>query len=456
MFQKKNIQNNDNNEIDLLKIVSKCWYHKKLIIAGTIVVTLLSTFILILSNDVFKQDKNGHITAILKSDYGINNNRIISAYKSTGYVQNTLDKLSIDLKADQLLQYLFVENATDPLTSRLKDLISSLDNKDIKSASLSNDGLAEIYKNLNNTSKNLITLNLYYLPLNLSILEAKNFINMLTTDINHKILLNTNREDLGLSLIDVNGINSYESEYEQLARLSNISSSVQKNLQKMNLNHKELLFNYDLSSLTNLVNMSQQRLYSLSDKLGNFYSIENLKLNIKKIERDIEDLKNNLNYLDNPKSTTPDFNDLKDDNSFGSPVDGKTFDRILSIGSELNLNEYRIETLKILRELQVEKNVLLKQEELQRLSLEFDQVDVGIDFVGERINKLATTINQAVNQIRSFTQPKKAVGFIRNPELVKTSFDTNIVRTVSILSLLSLLCLSFIAILIPNRKKKKR
>ena len=174
-------------------------------------------------------------------------------------------------------------------------------------------------------------------------------------------------------------------------------------------------------------------------------------MNISKIDRDIADIRSNLSYLNNTKF--PDDLDYLGGDAKGSTIlDRKSFEKILSLGSDLSLNEYRIETLKKLGKIQTEKNALKKIQDLQRVNLAFDKVDVTLKFITERILQLGKQSNDAVTQVRSLTQPKKSIKFIRNPELVESSLNTNFIKIISILSLIGFFCISSIAILIPNRK----
>ena len=55
-------------------------------------------------------------------------------------------------------------------------------------------------------------------------------LNFIASDVNEKLLLRTNRDNVNLEAIDAKYVDLYSNEYKQLARFSCMISSVQSNL----------------------------------------------------------------------------------------------------------------------------------------------------------------------------------------------------------------------------------
>jgi hypothetical protein len=163
-------------------------------------------------------------------------------------------------------------------------------------------------EDLNNNSKELITIQLYHKPLNLSSEQAKNLIISLSKTVNENLILRSSREENSITLIETNNIKKdFIDDSEQIARLSNIINSSQRNISEMKSRYSSLLKNYDLENLSTLANISQKILYELSIDLGSSFTIDTLNVNIKQKERDINDLKNSLEFLENQKIETVKF-----------------------------------------------------------------------------------------------------------------------------------------------------
>ena len=174
MAEKKIKHNSD--EIGISELLEKWWNFRKLIIFGTLIIGLVTTFIVILANEAHLNKKQNFVTAVIKSDLGDQSSLILSSYKSQPYVIETLKRLSLDIDPYELLGNLIIKESTDPLTENLKNQILSADAKKLKSLALTNEELSKIIKNLNDNSKELITIQLYHEPLNISAAQAKNFI----------------------------------------------------------------------------------------------------------------------------------------------------------------------------------------------------------------------------------------------------------------------------------------
>ena len=129
-------------------------------------------------------------------------------------------------------------------------------------------------------------------------------------------------------------------------------------------------------------------------------------------------------------------------------------DKILSIGSVLNLNSFRLSTVEKIQQLQQEKSDLIKQKESLNLPFEYDFSKINLDLVSERIIFLADTVNKAYSQILDMTEPKSAFEIIKNPELVELNSKeiTGYIKIILILTILSFVIISFISILIPAKK----
>ena len=454
MKAKKISQNEE--EIDILELLKKWWSFRKLVFFGTIIVGLLSIFAIILSQNLFQNQKQKYITTVLNGDLGQNNIRIISAFKSNEYIKEALNRISVDSSSGDLMAHMNIKYATDPISENLQNRVASLTDKDIKNLALSNDNLKIIVESLKDSSKELITIQLYHIPLNLSVNQAKNLIVKLTKIVNENLLLFTNRDALNLNIIDIKNIEVYLNEAEQISRFTNMINSIQNNLSTMRSNYQDIIVNVDLSALSNLANISQQVLFQLSEKLGNSIAIDTLNVNILSKERNIKDLEESLEYLKSQEvlNINSELNQQNSNSSNTTQLDGEVLDKILSIGSELSLNSFRLETISKIQEIQLEKSALINQKDLLNLSYHFGSEELNLDAVGKRILDLSIIINQAVNQVRSFTEPKKAVTIVKNPELIETnSININeLIKLAVILSLVGFFIISFISILLPSKK----
>jgi tmRNA-binding protein len=61
-----------------------------------------------------------------------------------------------------LINNLIIKESTDPLSENLKTQMLSTDEKKLKSLALTNEELSKIIQNLNDNSKDLITIQLYH------------------------------------------------------------------------------------------------------------------------------------------------------------------------------------------------------------------------------------------------------------------------------------------------------
>ena len=291
---KAKIISQNEEEIDILELLKKWWSFRKLVFFGTIIVGLLSIYAIILSQNLSQNQKQKYIITVLNGDLGQNNIRIISAFKSNEYIKEALNKISIDLSPQDLIAHMNINYAMDPISEKLQDRVASLTNTDIKNLALSNDNLKTIMESLKDSSKELITIQLYHIPLNLSVNQAKNLIVELTKIVNKNLLLFTNRDDLNLNIIDIKNMEVYLNKAEQISRFTNMIDSIQNNLSTMRSNYQDIIVNVDLSALSNLANISQQVLFRLSEKMGNSIAIDTLNVSILSKERDIKDLKESL------------------------------------------------------------------------------------------------------------------------------------------------------------------
>ena len=456
MAVKKINQNND--EIDILELLKKWWSFRKLVIFGTLITGLFTTFIFIFTNEAYLNKKQNYVTAVIKSDLGGKSSLILSSYKSQPYIIEALKRLSINIDPNKLLENLIIKESTDPLTENLKNQILSADDKKLKSLALTNEELSKIVQNLNDNSKDLITIQLYHKPLNISVEQAKNLIVSLSDTVNKNLLLRSSRESNGVTIIDTDNIKTdYLNENEEIARLSNIINSAQRNISVMKTTYSSLLKNYDLGNLSTLANISQKLLYEISKKLGNTIAIDTLNVRINQKERDIEDLKSSLEYLDNQKIqsfATSQNNSSNEASGNITQLDAEVFDKILSIGSVLNLNSFRLSTIEKNQQLQKEKSDLINQKELLNLPFYFD-IDLNVntlDSVSKRVLFLGEEVNKVNSQILDMTEPKSAFEIIKNPELIKLNSINKNAKIILILTILSFFIISFISILIPARK----
>ena len=456
MAPKKQISIND-DEIDIGQLLKKWWSFRKIIIFGTILITLLSTFILVLYNQTFPNQKLQFTRVILQGDLGENNNRIIAALNSREYIQESLDILDIKLDPTDIINNLNVKNSTNALKESLQDRIIALNSKDINELALSTEALSKIYSALDVNSKNFIEINFYHLPLNLSTEQSKQILKVLVENVNKKILIRTNRDTIGLQMIDTDNIDLYYNEYEQLARFSTMIGSIQSNLSILSNNYKDLLSGLDLKNLSSLANISQKLLYETSKKLGNTIAIDSLNIEIDNKDNEIEDLINSFKVLNTSQlpevvSSGQENNTNENSSTNTTQLDGAIFDKILSIGSLLELNDFRLETVQKIQTLQLQRSSIIKQKEYLDLPLQIPLKDLNLLEIGERITLLSNIINNAIAQVRTFTQPKAAVEIVSDIELV--NLNSNIkdqTKYVLILSVLGFLILSIISILRPSR-----
>jgi hypothetical protein len=451
--------NHNSDEIDISELLKKWWSFRKLVIFGTLIIGLVATFILILTNEAYLNKKQHYVTAVIKSDLGDQSSLIISAYKSQPYIIEALKRLSLDIDPNKLSDNLIIKKSTDPLTENLKNQILSTDEKKLKSLALTNDELSKIIQNLNDNSKDLIVIQLYHEPLNISLEQAKNLILSLSDTVNKNLVLRSSREDNKITLINTDNIKTdYLNENEEIARLSNIVNSAQRNISVMKTTYSSLLKNYDLNNLTTLANISQKLLYEISKKLGNTIAIDTLNVRINQKERDIEDLKSSLEYLDNQKIET--FGSTNQNSSSNeasgniTQLDAEVFDKILSIGSVLNLNSFRLSTVQKIQQLQQEKSDLINQKELLNLPFYIDVEKYDLDTVSKRVIFLGEEVNKVNSQILDLTEPKSAIEIIKNPELIDLNSKeiTEYIKIILILTILSFFIISLISILIPAKK----
>ena len=447
--------NHNSNEIDISELLKKWWSSRRLVFFGTIIVGLISLFGTILNQNFFQSQKQEYITLVVTGDLRQNNSRIISAFKSSEYIKEAIIQGSFDLSVSDFSKNIKIMFAKDPISEKLQDIIVSLSANDIKSLNLSEDNLKTLVGNLKDSSKELITIRFNHLPLNLSVTQAQNLILDLTKIINEKISQNTNREDIKLIILN-NNINNDSSEFEKLDSLTNNISSLQSNLSILYNNYPEILFNYDLNNILNQANFTQLLLFKLSNTMGNDLAIDKLNIDINSKERMVRSLKESLEYLNiNDKfSLNSEFNQQSNNSSSTTQLDGEVFDKILSIGSELELNSFKLETISKIQETEMNKNDLIKQKELLLMPISISEIELNIENINRRLNKLSKTVNEMIYQVRSFTEPKKPITIVKNPELsIENSVNLNqIVKLVSILSILAFFILSFISLLLPGKK----
>ena len=456
MASKKQISIND-DEIDIGQLLKKWWSFRKIIIFGTILITLLSTFILVLYNQTFPNQKLQFTRVILQGDLGENNNRIIAALNSREYIKESLDILDIKLDPTDIINNLNVKNSTNALKESLQDRIIALSSKDINELALSSEALSKIYSVLDENSKSFIEINFYHLPLNLSTEQSKQILKVLVENVNKKILSRTNRDNIGLQIIDTYSADVYDSEYEQLDRLSTMIGSIQSNLSILSNNYGDLLSDLDLTNLTSLANISQKLFYETSKQLGNNIAKDSLNIEIAAKNQEIEDLINSFKVLNTAQlpevvSSGQKNNTNENSSTNTTQLDGAIFDKILSIGSLLELNDFRLETIQKIQTLQQQRNSIIKQKEYLDLPSQIPLEDLNLINIGEKIKILANIINNAIAQVRNFTQPKAAVEIVSDIELVNlNSNKKDQGKYVLILSVLGFLILSIISILRPTR-----
>ena len=456
MASKKQISIND-DEIDIGQLLKKWWSFRKIIIFGTILITLLSTFILVLYNQTFPNQKLQFTRVILQGDLGENNNRIIAALNSREYIKESLDILDIKLDPTDIINNLNVKNSTNALKESLQDRIIALSSKDINELALSSEALSKIYSVLDENSKSFIEINFYHLPLNLSTEQSKQILKVLVENVNKKILSRTNRDTIGLQIIDTYSADVNYSEYEQLDRLSTMIGSIQSNLSILSNNYGDLLSDLDLTNLTSLANISQKLFYETSKQLGNNIAKDSLNIEIAAKDQEIEDLINSFKVLNTAQlpevvSSGQKNNTNENSSTNTTQLDGAIFDKILSIGSLLELNDFRLETIQKIQTLQQQRNSIIKQKEYLDLPSQIPLEDLNLINIGEKIKNLSNIINNAIAQVRTFTQPKAAVEIVSDIELVNlNSNKKDQGKYVLILSVLGFLILSIISILRPTR-----
>ena len=449
--------NRDNDEIDILELLKKWWSFRKLLIFGTLIVALLSSFVLIFYNNVLNQQKQIYVSAVIKSNFG-DSSRIISAFKSKAYIEEALKSMSIELSPNDLTNNMLFLKSTDPLSKNLKDKIISLDEKTLRSLSLTDEALTSIIESLDNNSKDLVTIEFYHEQLNLSYEQSKNFILKLSDVVNRNLILRTNREAKLTNKIDISGFDIFFNDAERLSRLSNIINSIQNNLSQMKSKYSILLSNIDLEELSTLANISQKLLFEISKDLGNTIAIDTLNINISQKERDISDLKNSLEYLDTQRLETFKTEAQKSEANAqnATQIDGQVFDKILTIGSTINLNSFRLKTVENIQLLQKQKSELITQKDLLNLPFEYELYndELTLERITERIFVLVDKINKVSEQILDLTEPKNAIEVLANPELIELNSKpiAEYIKYVLILSILGFFIISLISILIPARR----
>ena len=458
MAPKKKIKHYSEDDFDVSQLSRQLWYNRKLIFFGTIFVALISLLILFLTNKTFSDNKQSYVLTILNGDLGENNSRIVSALKSREYISDTLLQLGLEIDPVQVNNNLIIQNETNPLKESLQDRIISLEDKDIKNLALSSDDLASIIESLNDKSENIMSIKFFHLPLSMSYEQANNFLINLTDNVNKKILLRTNRENLNLSTINTKDFKNYFNTYEQLARYTDMINTIQTNVSVMQRNYEDLLIGIDLDEYSNLANISQKLLYELSKNLGNTIAIDTLNINISNKNRDIEDLKESLEILNSEQSVN--INTGKQKNideqmtNNTTQLDGAIFDKILNLGSEVSLITFRLNTLSKIQILQSERNALIKQKDLLDLPMQLGQEELTIENVGNRIKLLSYKLNELIMHVRNFTQPRAALEVIKNPELVvlNSRITIKMATHIAILTLLGFFILSIFSLLLPSRK----
>jgi ferritin-like protein len=455
MASKKSISTNDELSIDVSQLLKKWWYFRKLIFFGTGIVVLSSLFIIIMLNQTIKS--NNYTSSILRGDLGDNNSLIIDTFNSVDIIDKVLKVLSLDVSANKFLDHLVIKKGTDPLTMSLKSHINSLDDRDIKRLSLNIDDLNSIVKNLDNTSSDKITVELYHSSLNLNNKQAINIINKLVNDVNRNLQKHTSMMNNNLNKIDTNLFDLDRDKTELIIIFNDVLNSIEDNIVELQ-NYKSVLIDVDLVKIRTLTNISKRILVETSKLVGSTYSSEVLNLELLTVERNIKDLKNSLLDLDSSTAFNPDnYNDLNSEQKTTDnfALDGDIFNTILSIGGTLQLNEFRLETLRKIQEQQLAQNLLLSQKELLKVPFEYERADLSVKNISKRILGITTEVNGAIDQIYKFIQPKKTVHFLRNPEIIEVKKFTSLyIKNATILSLISFFLISFIAILLPQKSFK--
>ena len=221
-----------------------------------------------------------------------------------------------------------------------------------------------------------------------------------------------------------------------------------------------LLSNIDLEELSTLANISQKLLFEISKDLGNTIAIDTLNINISQKERDISDLKNSLEYLDTQRletfKTEAQNSEANVSSQNTTQIDGQIFDKILTIGSTINLNSFRLKTVENIQLLQKQKSELITQKDLLNLPFEFELYndELTLERITERIFVLVDKINKVSDQIVDLTEPENAIEVLANPELIELNSKpiAEYIKYVLILSILGFFIISLISILIPARR----
>jgi hypothetical protein len=279
---------------------------------------------------------------------------------------------------------------------------------------------------------------------------------LLVENVNKKILSRTNRDNIGLQIIDTYNADLYYNEYEQLDRLSTMIGSIQSNLSILSNNYGDLLSDLDLTNLTSLANISQKLFYETSKQVGNNIAKDSLNIEIAAKDQEIEDLINSFKVLNTAQlpevvSSGQKNNTNENSSTNTTQLDGAIFDKILSIGSLLELNDFRLETIQKIQTLQQQRNSIMQKKYLD-LPSQIPLEDLNLINIGEKIKILANIINDAIARVRAFTQPKAAVEIVSDIELVNlNSNKKDQGKYVLILSVLGFLILSIISILRPTR-----
>jgi len=96
----------------------------------------------------------------------------------------------------------------------------------------------------------------------------------------------------------------------------------------------------------------------------------------------------------------------------------------------------------------------MRQKELLLLPIAVSETEYSIEKLYNRIENLSILINDMINQVRNFTEPKNPLTIVKNPELsIENSVSLNqIAKLVGILSLLAFFIISFISLLLPAKK----
>ena len=260
MASKKNTSTNDEFSFDVLQLLKKWWFFRKLIFFGTGIVVLLSLFIVILLDETIKGKR--YTSSILLGDLGDNNDLIIDTFNSVKIVDKALKVLSLEVSANKFLDHLIIKKGTDPLTTSLKSRINSFEDSDIKRLALSNDELKLIIKNLDNVSRDKITVEFYHSSLNLDDKQAINIINKLVNDVNNNIQKHTTNLNNKLSKVDTGIFYLDKDSSELIVIFTDILRSIEDNIVKMQ-KYKNILVDIDLEKISILTDISKRILVEL-------------------------------------------------------------------------------------------------------------------------------------------------------------------------------------------------